>query len=128
MCSTFRSRRLRWDYLISGTFSVRVGAPLGVLVTHEVMAQWPPPPLPPGLGAYLNGVPGYRRAGPTNPLNPHPYQGQCQRAVIEANRVRSSYLPAAPPPGAPGFRGFTLRDLREIAKAFSEPSIYVIQP
>ncbi|KAI7784469.1 hypothetical protein LA080_009968 [Diaporthe eres] len=63
------------SYLISGTFSVRVGAPLGMLVTHEVMAQWPPPPLPPGLGAYFNGVPGYRRAGPTNPLNPHPYRG-----------------------------------------------------
>lgn len=106
---------------------MQVASPGGVLVTQEAMAQWPPAPLPPGLGAQVNGIPGIPNAGPTNPLNPHPYEGQCQRAADEANRVRSSYLPAAPPPGTPGFTGFTLRDLRQIAKAFSEPSIYVIQ-
>lgn len=105
---------------------MQVVPPVGALNTQAVLSQWPPvppaPPLPAGVGGNVNGVP-----DPTNPLNPHTFAGQCQRATIEANRLRQTYIPAAPPPGVPGFTGFALRDLRSIAKAFSEPSIYVIQ-
>lgn len=118
-----RSRRLQWGFPVSSTFSGQLVPPVGALNMQSVIAQWPPAPLlPGGLGGNVSGVP-----DPTNPLIPRPYAGQCQRAGIEANRLRQTCLPAAPPPGVPGFTGFTLRDLRSIAKAFSEPSIYAIQ-
>lgn len=115
-----RIRMLLWDYLISGTFSVQVVSPGDVLNPQTVM----PPQQQLILSPFVAG------GGWVYTLDPPElasYQGQCQRAWIEATRVRQSYLPAAPPPGVPGFTGYTLRDLRTIAKAFSEPSIYVIQ-
>lgn len=115
---------LRWDYPVTGLCSVRVlpgvGANVGVVRTPQT---YPPAPVLDGL---MKATPG--GVYPFWPPNHAGFEGQCQRAEIEANRLRQSYIPLGPAPGVPGFAGFSLRDLREIAKAFSEPSIYTIQP
>ncbi|KAG6353638.1 hypothetical protein INS49_005346 [Diaporthe citri] len=88
------------------------------------------------------------RAWPYDPTEANNFDGHRQIADIVANRLRwsqisyppaktfltsvtynlrRSYLPAVLPPGAPGFTGFSLRDLRSIAKSSREPSIYAIQ-
>lgn len=119
-----RDRRLRFDFLITGSVSFQVAQPGATINTQTVMAQWPPMGLVPiGLGGAVFGIP-----DPANPVHQAPFQGQCQRAGIEANRLRQAYLAAGAAPGAPGFTGFTLQDLRSIAKSFSEPAIYTIQP
>lgn len=118
LCELSRTRTLFWFLLIHGSFSVQVVSPGAVLNAQAVIAHhqiWGPFPI---LGSWI-----YR----LSPQELASYEGQCQRACDEATRVAQSYLPAALPPGVPGFRGYTLRDLRTIAKAFSEPSIYVIQ-
>lgn len=119
-----REGSLRWDYPVTGLCSVRALPGVNVAVARTPQT-YPPAPVPNGLmrrWAAAGGV------YPFWPPNHAGFEGQCQRAEIEANRLRQSYIAAALGPGAPGFTGFNLRDLREIAKAFSEPSIYTIQP
>lgn len=129
MVSVARRMTLRWDYLVQGRLTVRVLPGAGANVTTaRVVPAYPPLPGPPPAGLLL--APFQVGAGvpwPYIPIEAAVFDGYCQRAHAEANRLRQTYLPAVPPPGAPGFTGFTLRDLRSIAKSFSEPSIYVIQ-
>lgn len=127
MVTRHRDFQLEWDWLTRGVFSVRVlpGAGANLSAAASAAVAHPPGPAPPGLmaePAHVVGVP-----WPYFDAETDVFDGQCQRGAIEANRLRQTYLPAVPPPGAPGFTGFTLRDLRSIAKSFSEPSIYVIQ-
>lgn len=126
MVNPSREFQLQWDWLSRGVLSVRVLPGAGAnLSTASVVNAHPPGPVPPGLMASPADVVGV--PWPYFDVEEDVFDGQCQRGVIEANRLRQTYLPAVPPPGAPGFTGFTLRDLRSIAKSFSEPSIYVIQ-
>lgn len=126
MVSVARRNQLQWDYPIHGLFSVQVLPGPGANVrTVWFPPTYPPAPVPAGLmlpPAAVAGMP-----YPYYPANSSAFDGQCQRANIEARRLRQSYLPAVQPPGAMGFTGFTLLDLRSIAKSFSEPSIYAIQ-
>ncbi|KAL2277617.1 hypothetical protein FJTKL_15362 [Diaporthe vaccinii] len=126
MVSFAREMQLRWDYPVQGLLSVRVLPGAGANVaTTPVVPTFPAGPVPAGLltPPAMVGA----RAWPYDPIEADNFDGHCQIADIEANRLRRSYLPAVPPPGAAGFTGFTLRDLRSIAKSFSEPSIYAIQ-
>lgn len=120
LTSIYRLRRLEWTYPVSAALFLRVTRPGAVIASNHLFPGGPFG-APAGIGIHL-GV-----NDPTQPIDTNPFDAQCQRAVAEANRVRQTYLPAVLPPGAPGFTGFSLRDLRTIAKAFSEPSIYVIQ-
>lgn len=124
MVSQARSMQLRWDYAVQGLLSVRV-LPGAVVTTTPVVPNFPAGPVPAGL--LLQPALAAGLAWPYDPIEQANFNGLCQIADIEANRLRQTYLPAVPPPGAPGFTGFTLRDLRSIAKSFSEPSIYRIQ-
>lgn len=118
-----REGMLRWDYPVTGLCSVRVETGVGANVDVVRTPQThPPAPVPDGL---MKATPG--GVYPFWPPNHAGFDGQCQRAEIEANRLRQSYIPVAPAPGVPGFTGLNLRDLREIAKAFSEPSVYIIK-
>lgn len=130
MVSLARQHQIRWDWQIHGQLSVQVLPGAGANVTTTpVEPTWPPGPVPDGLVVPAEEL----AAAAIPPVWPYwdveldVFDGHCQRADIEANRLRQSYLPAVLPPGAPGFTGFNLRDLRSIAKAFSEPSIYAIQ-
>lgn len=126
MVSFHRVAQLQWDWLTRATLSVRVmPGPGANISTAAVGPAHPAGPVPPGLMFNPANVVGI--AWPYLDVEADMFDGQCQRAGIEANRLRQTYLPAVPPPGAPGFTGFTLRDLRSIAKAFSEPSIYAIR-
>lgn len=126
MVSFAREMQLRWDYPVQGLLSVRVMPGAGANVTTTpVVPTFPAGPVPAGLLTPPAMVGG--RAWPCDPIEADNFDGHCQIADIEANRLRRSYLPAVPPPGAPGFTGFSLRDLRSIAKSFSEPSIYAIR-
>lgn len=126
-----RRRELQWDYQINGTYSVRVLPGMGANVaTVRVVPGWPAGPVPNGLllPAYL--IPPGITQWPYQLIEVHVFDGHCQRADREVARLRQSYLPApgaVPAPGMPGFTGFSLRDLRSIAKSFSEPSMYTIQ-
>lgn len=127
-----RRRRLQWDYQIHGTYSVRVLPGMGANVaTARVVPRWPAGPVPNGLlvPVYYLMPPGSTQ-WPCQPIETHVFDGHCQRADREVARLRQSYLPApgaVPAPGMPGFTGFSLRDLRSIAKSFGEPSMYTIQ-
>ena len=129
MVSLARDAQIRWDYPVTGLCSVRVlpGPGANVNVVRTAQAH-PAGPVPSGLMMDPAGAAAAGRVYPFWAANHAGFDGQCQRAGIEANRLRQSYIPLAPPPGVPGFTGFNLRDLREIAKSFSEPSIYAIQP
>lgn len=130
MVSLAREHQIRWDWQIRGQLSVQVLPGAGANVaTIPLEPTWPPGPVPPGLviPAQVLAAAAIPPVYPYWDIESDVFDGHCQRADIEANRLRQSYLPAVLPPGAPGFTGFSLRDLRSIAKAFSEPSIYVIQ-
>ncbi|KAI3392949.1 hypothetical protein diail_4966, partial [Diaporthe ilicicola] len=104
-----RERRLEWDYLARGSHTVRV-LPGAVLNSQTVLPLFPAPPVPAGIqGPPTHGV------YPFQLINVHGFNGQCQRADDEAARLRQTYLPAVPIPGARGFTGFDLDDLRWIA-------------
>lgn len=128
--SLAREHQIQWDWQINGVLSVRVvpGAGANVTTTPE-HPEWPAGPVPDGLLVPMRVLAPAGLVGvwPFWNIELDVFDGHCQRADIEANRLRQSYLPAVLPPGAPGFTGFNLRDLRSIAKAFSEPSIYAIQ-
>lgn len=127
MVSVARRMTLRWDYLVQGRLNVRVLPGAGAAVTTaRVVPTYPPAQVPAGLLLAPFQV-GPGAPWPYLPIGAAVFDGHCQRANAEANRLRQTYLPAVPPPGAPGLTGFTLRDLRSIAKSFSEPSVYVIQ-
>lgn len=128
MTSQTRLGRLEWDYLLTGICSVRVLPGIGGNVNVVRTPQTYPAVNPVPLGLMVDPALILGRAYPYWPPNHAGFDGQCQRADIEANRLRQSYIPMAPPPGVPGFTGFNLLDLREIAKSFGEPSIYTIQP
>jgi hypothetical protein len=122
-----REGRLEWDYPLTGICSVLVLPGAGGVVAVRTPQVYPAGPVPPGLMDSPFQV-GTNPTYPYWPPNHAGFDGQCQRAGIKANRIRQNYVPVAPPPGVPGFTGFNLLDLREIAKSFGEPSIYTIRP
>lgn len=127
MVTPTRAAQLQWDYQVHGVLSVRVLPGAGAIVTTaSVVPTWPAGPVPAGLLVPWGIVAAQGLVWPYLPIAADNFDGYCQRADIEVNRLRQSYLPAVLAPGAPGFTGFTLRDLRSIAKSFSEPSIYTI--
>ncbi|KAL1858837.1 hypothetical protein Daus18300_009835 [Diaporthe australafricana] len=120
-----RRRGIAWGFLGRGSYTVRVG-PGANMATQTVVPVWPPPPVPMGLQAPPHATVGM--VYPFQQINAHGYNGQCQRADLEATRLRQLYLTAGMVIGVPGFTGFDIQDLRSIAKSWSEPSIYIIQP
>jgi hypothetical protein len=127
-----REAMLLWDWTIEGTCTV-VAAPgaRGDLAVQIFMTPLVNPPVvPAGPPAGLMARPA-TVAGLNYPYwtpNHHGFDGQLVRAHREARARRQAHIPVNPAPGARGFTGFNLFDLREIAKSFGDPSIYTIRP
>lgn len=123
-----RNKLLQWDWLDDGRYHIRVdttipGSPTFGLRTAFVHRN---PPAPAGLMMPLANQAGQQY--PFWPTNDPAFGTQCMDATREALRLRALYILPNPPPGSRGFTGFSLDDLRKIAKMFGDPAIYTILP